>query len=98
MRSYKFFIVGLRCSCVRLVSVHNLCIRTYSDITSLVHTFPFIVMNIRLGEMQSQYQTTGWYWTGIAALIPQTYLVFLSWGIFRNRYYELFKKYVFSGF
>ncbi|KAJ6463186.1 FAD-binding domain-containing protein [Mycena vulgaris] len=61
-------------------------------ITSLVHTFPFIINNIRMGSMMSSYKTSPWYWTGIAALVPQTYLVALSWGVFRNPYYEIFKK------
>ncbi|KAI5825867.1 hypothetical protein K523DRAFT_375380 [Schizophyllum commune Tattone D] len=61
-------------------------------IPSLVHTFPFIVMNIREGTMVENWETSVFYWTGVAALVPQTYLVFLSWGVFRNRYYEIFKK------
>ncbi|KAJ7122546.1 FAD-binding domain-containing protein [Mycena crocata] len=61
-------------------------------ITSLVHTFPFIINNVRMGSMVSSYQTSPWYWTGIAALVPQTYLIALSWGVFRNPYYETFKK------
>ncbi|KAF9016856.1 hypothetical protein BDZ89DRAFT_395589 [Hymenopellis radicata] len=61
-------------------------------ITSLVHTFPYIINLTRMGMMQEEYETSSFYWTGIAALIPQTYLVGLSWGIFRNRYYEIFKK------
>ncbi|KAJ6627669.1 FAD-binding domain-containing protein [Mycena sp. CBHHK59/15] len=61
-------------------------------ITSLVHTFPFIINDIRMGEMMSSYATSPWYWTGVAALVPQTYLLALSWGIFRNAYYETFKK------
>ncbi|KAJ6605111.1 hypothetical protein B0H10DRAFT_606959 [Mycena sp. CBHHK59/15] len=61
-------------------------------ITSLVHTFLFIINDIRMGEMVSSYKTSPWYWTGVAALVPQTYLIALSWGIFRNPYYETFKK------
>ncbi|KAJ7116706.1 FAD-binding domain-containing protein [Mycena epipterygia] len=61
-------------------------------ITSLVHTFPFIINDIRMGTMMSSYATSPFYWSGIAALVPQTYLIALSWGIFRNRYYEIFKK------
>ncbi|KAJ7150049.1 ferric reductase NAD binding domain-containing protein [Mycena crocata] len=56
------------------------------------HTFPFIVREIRAGTMQDSWATSSFYWTGVAALVPQTYLIALSWGIFRNRYYELFKK------
>ncbi|KAI0633332.1 ferric reductase NAD binding domain-containing protein [Trametes polyzona] len=61
-------------------------------ITSLIHTFPFIVQNIGLGEMSKDWKTTLWCWTGVAALIPQTWLVFMSWGPIRNRYYETFKN------
>ncbi|KAI0730785.1 ferric reductase NAD binding domain-containing protein [Earliella scabrosa] len=61
-------------------------------ITSLIHTFPFIVGSIHHGEMVTNWNTTPWYWTGVAALIPQTWLVFMSWGPVRNRYYETFKK------
>ncbi|KAF7327304.1 Ferric-chelate reductase [Mycena kentingensis (nom. inval.)] len=61
-------------------------------ITSLVHTFPFIVDSIRRGDMMVQYATSPWYWTGVAALVPQTYLIAMSWGPIRNRYYETFKK------
>ncbi|KAJ7082896.1 FAD-binding domain-containing protein [Mycena belliarum] len=65
-------------------------------VTSLVHTFPFIINNVRLGLMEVSYNGSPWYWTGVAAL---TYLVALSWGVFRNPYYETFKKlhYVASG-
>ncbi|RDX54024.1 hypothetical protein OH76DRAFT_1057624 [Lentinus brumalis] len=61
-------------------------------ITSLIHAFPFIVQCIRDGEMATNWSTTSWYWTGVAALVPQTWLVFMSWGPIRNRYYEMFKK------
>ncbi|GJE95644.1 ferric reductase family protein [Phanerochaete sordida] len=61
-------------------------------ITSLLHTFPFIVTNIDMGDMVVMYKTSPFYWSGIVALIPQTWLVFMSWGIIRSRYYEVFKK------
>ncbi|KAJ7764700.1 hypothetical protein B0H16DRAFT_1310358 [Mycena metata] len=61
-------------------------------ITSLVHTFPFIVEDIQMGMMQSEWATDSFVWTGAAALIPQTWLLVMSWGYFRNRYYEFFKK------
>ncbi|KAI9068058.1 hypothetical protein FKP32DRAFT_1642960 [Trametes sanguinea] len=61
-------------------------------ITALIHTFPFIVQEIRLGKMSTDWATQPWYWTGVAALVPQTWLVFMSVGPIRNRYYEIFKK------
>ncbi|KAJ7622497.1 FAD-binding domain-containing protein [Roridomyces roridus] len=75
---------------------HHVCVLfpTPSHITSLTHTFPFIVTNIRMGMMQAMWDphASSFYWTGVAALIPQTFLVALSWGVIRNRYYEIFKK------
>ncbi|THV08232.1 hypothetical protein K435DRAFT_4330 [Dendrothele bispora CBS 962.96] len=61
-------------------------------ITSLVHTFPYIIDRIRDGTMEINWSTGTFYWTGVAALIPQTWLIFMSWGPIRNRYYEFFKK------
>ncbi|KAJ7142996.1 FAD-binding domain-containing protein [Mycena epipterygia] len=61
-------------------------------ITSLVHTFPFIVEDVSMGMMQSEWRTDRYVWTGVAALVPQTWLLALSWGVIRNRYYEFFKK------
>ncbi|GLB41559.1 putative FAD-binding domain containing protein [Lyophyllum shimeji] len=61
-------------------------------ITSLVHTFPFIRFNVGIGKMELYYRTKSYYWTGVAALIPQTWLILMSWGPIRNRYYETFKK------
>ncbi|KAJ7021881.1 ferric reductase NAD binding domain-containing protein [Mycena alexandri] len=61
-------------------------------ITSLVHTFPFIVEDIQMGMMQSEWATDSFVSTGVAALIPQTWLLAMSWGYFRNRYYEFFKN------
>ncbi|KAF8536154.1 ferric reductase NAD binding domain-containing protein [Trichophaea hybrida] len=61
-------------------------------ILALVHTFPFIVYHIWKGDMMSQYKTTIWYWSGVATLIPQAWLTFMSIGPIRNRYYEFFKS------
>ncbi|KAI5782687.1 ferric reductase [Geopyxis carbonaria] len=61
-------------------------------VLALVHTFPFIVFHIWKGDMMMQYKTTIWYWSGIAALLPQTWLTILSLGPVRNRYYEFFKS------
>jgi len=64
----------------------------YFAVAGLVHTFPFIVDGIEMGTMRKSWNTSPYYWSGVAALVPQTYLVFFSWGIFRNKYYETFKK------
>ncbi|PVF95678.1 hypothetical protein CPB86DRAFT_738277 [Serendipita vermifera] len=60
-------------------------------ILSLIHTFPFIINNIKQGTMMASFRTKPWYWTGIACLVPQTWLVFMSFGPIRNAYYEFFK-------
>ncbi|KAJ6562107.1 ferric reductase NAD binding domain-containing protein [Mycena capillaripes] len=64
-------------------------------ITSLVHTFPFIVEDINMGMMEMEWRTDRFNWTGVAALVPQTWLLAMSWGFMRNRYYEFFKKFHF---
>ena len=40
-------------------------------VLALVHTFPFIIYNIKMGTMMEEYMTSLTYWTGIAAIIPQ---------------------------
>ncbi|KAE8355075.1 ferric reductase like transmembrane component-domain-containing protein [Aspergillus coremiiformis] len=60
-------------------------------VLALIHTFPFIVFNIWKGRMINQWNTSNAYWTGVAALIPQAYLTFMSLPSIRNRYYEFFK-------
>ena len=42
-----------------------------ADVTSLIHTFPFIVKPIHEHNMVYYWDTTVWYWTGVAALVPQ---------------------------
>ncbi|KZT74826.1 hypothetical protein DAEQUDRAFT_659508 [Daedalea quercina L-15889] len=61
-------------------------------VLALVHTFPFIVYHIWYGDMMEQWRTDLDYWTGVAALIPQAWLTFMSFGPIRNRYYEFFKS------
>ncbi|OJJ46488.1 hypothetical protein ASPZODRAFT_16248 [Penicilliopsis zonata CBS 506.65] len=60
-------------------------------VLALMHTFPFIVYNIKIGDLVDQWKTQVTYWTGVAALIPQAWLTFMSIPFFRNRFYELFK-------
>ena len=58
---------------------------------ALVHTFPFIVYHRKQGDMGKQWGTSAYYWTGVIALLAQSWLSFMSLGPIRNRFYELFK-------
>ncbi|PLB50616.1 hypothetical protein P170DRAFT_354402 [Aspergillus steynii IBT 23096] len=60
-------------------------------VLALIHTFPFIIFHIWKGDMVKQYNTSIAYWTGVVALIFQTYLTLMSLPSIRNRYYEFFK-------
>ncbi|KAH8897421.1 putative ferric reductase transmembrane component [Thozetella sp. PMI_491] len=60
-------------------------------VLALVHTFPFIVFHTWKGDMVTLWNTSVVYWTGVAALIPQAYLTFMSLPRIRNKYYEFFK-------
>lgn len=41
-----------------------------TDFAALVHTLPFIVYNVRWGQMEARYAASAEYWTGIACLVP----------------------------
>ncbi|KAF9250963.1 hypothetical protein DTO027I6_4482 [Penicillium roqueforti] len=60
-------------------------------VLALIHTFPFIIYHIWKGDMMYQWKTSVVYWTGVAALISQTYLTLMSLPFIRNRFYEFFK-------
>ncbi|KAJ5503145.1 hypothetical protein N7463_006019 [Penicillium fimorum] len=60
-------------------------------VLALIHTFPYIIYHIRKGDMVHQWKTSVVYWTGVASLISQTYLTFMSLPFIRNRFYEFFK-------
>lgn len=47
-------------------------------VLALVHTFPFIVYDIKHGTMVKQWKTKVTYWTGVVTLIFQAYLTFMS--------------------
>lgn len=47
-------------------------------VTALVHTFPFIVYNIKTGTMVESWNTLVFYWTGVVALLAQAWLTFAS--------------------
>lgn len=61
-------------------------------VLALVHTFPFVVFNIRRGTMREEWDTSVTYWTGVVAIIPQAYLTFFSVKTIRDRFYEFFKS------
>ncbi|EMR65091.1 putative ferric reductase transmembrane protein [Eutypa lata UCREL1] len=58
---------------------------------ALIHTFPFIIFHNWKGDMVTMWNTSVVYWTGVVALIAQTYLQFFSLRFIRDRYYEIFK-------
>ncbi|KIW18595.1 hypothetical protein PV08_02884 [Exophiala spinifera] len=60
-------------------------------ILALIHTFPFIVFNIWKHDMVEQWNTSVFYWTGVVALLAQSWLVFGSISPLRKRWYEAFK-------
>lgn len=47
-------------------------------VLALIHTFPFIVHHIWKGDMEAEWDTSVVYWTGVVALIFQTYLTVMS--------------------
>jgi ferric-chelate reductase len=52
-------------------------------VLALIHTFPFIIFHIWKGDMEKQWDTSVVYWTGVACLIPQAWLTFMSFGPIR---------------
>ncbi|KAJ5201776.1 uncharacterized protein N7498_006439 [Penicillium cinerascens] len=60
-------------------------------VLALIHTFPYIVYHIWKGDMVKQWRTSIVYWTGIIAILAQTYLTVMSLPAIRNRFYEFFK-------
>jgi hypothetical protein len=47
-------------------------------ILALVHTIPFIISDIKTGTMVEQWKEDVFIWTGVAALVPQAWLCFMS--------------------
>ncbi|GIZ45096.1 hypothetical protein CKM354_000827900 [Cercospora kikuchii] len=60
-------------------------------VTALVHTFPFIIYNIKTGTMVESWNTLVFYWTGVVALVAQGWLTFASLSPLRSLSYEWFK-------
>lgn len=48
-------------------------------VLALIHTFPFIVVNIREGIMEVEWRMSVFWWTGVAALVCQGYLTIMSY-------------------
>ncbi|EED17376.1 ferric reductase transmembrane component, putative [Talaromyces stipitatus ATCC 10500] len=61
-------------------------------VLALVHTFPFIVYHIQMGDIVEQWNDGGLWVTGVVALLAQAWLTFGSIPWLRNRYYEFFKS------
>ncbi|KAF2005043.1 putative ferric-chelate reductase [Amniculicola lignicola CBS 123094] len=61
-------------------------------ILALLHTFPFIVYHVHWHDMETHFSSSLlFYWTGIVALIFQTWLTFMSHSTIRGLGYEFFK-------
>ena len=60
-------------------------------VLALVHTFPFIVFHVWKGDMMLQWSTSVVYWTGVVAILAQTWLTFASLSPLRALSYEFFK-------
>ncbi|SPO01897.1 related to ferric-chelate reductase [Cephalotrichum gorgonifer] len=60
-------------------------------VLALIHTFPFIIYHIWKGDMEMEWKMSLVYWSGVACLIPQGYLTFMSLPWIRNYCYEFFK-------
>jgi hypothetical protein len=65
-------------------------------IPSLLHSFQFIKQEYDAGTIGMSFKTLPMFWSGITALVPLAWMVFTSWGFFRNKSYEIFKKFVFD--
>ena len=61
------------------------------DVLSLIHTFPFIILDIKRGEMELNMREDFATVSGVICLVPMTLLVSLSIGPIRNFAYEIFK-------
>ncbi|CAI7666076.1 unnamed protein product [Penicillium pancosmium] len=60
-------------------------------VLALIHTFPFIIVHVKKGDLVMTWKTGGVWVTGVVALIAQAWLTFMSVPWIRNRYYEFFK-------
>lgn len=51
-------------------------LRMKADVLALIHTLPFLVRSYKDGTLRPIWERTPWYWTGVAALVPQVRLPF----------------------
>lgn len=47
-------------------------------VLALIHTFPFIVVHVRKGDITAQWNSGGVWVTGVVAIIAQAWLTFMS--------------------
>ncbi|KAJ5128270.1 hypothetical protein N7526_006436, partial [Penicillium atrosanguineum] len=47
-------------------------------VLALIHTFPFIVVHVRQGDLPAQWNSGGVWVTGVVAIIAQAWLTFMS--------------------
>lgn len=61
----------------RLIVYHNW-VAWAMFVLALIHTFPFIIYHQWKGDMVELWENDLVYWSGVAALVPQAYLTFMS--------------------
>ncbi|ODN80045.1 hypothetical protein L202_03904 [Cryptococcus amylolentus CBS 6039] len=61
-------------------------------VLALVHTFPFIIVDVEMGMMEETWKTDFYTFSGVICLIPHTILVLFSIAVIRDRFYETFKS------
>ncbi|KAK9900673.1 hypothetical protein P389DRAFT_166125 [Cystobasidium minutum MCA 4210] len=74
----------------RLQLFHRWC-AFFMLLLGLIHTFAFVRYNAKAGTSQMMWSMSSSYWTGVAMLVPQIWLTFMSVAPIRNKYYEFFK-------
>jgi hypothetical protein len=52
-------------------------------VLALIHTFPFVIYHMWEGDIVIQWQTSVFWWTGVVALLAQSWLQFMSIGFIR---------------
>lgn len=47
-------------------------------VLALIHTFPFIIVHVKKGDLVMTWKTGGVWVTGVVALLAQAWLTFMS--------------------